>query len=251
MIPSPSGPSASSPAAPQRSAPQPCSTSSRPRRPSRSRASRWTEDRSSGPNSKRPVHPVTSPSSSCRPRGPSSTDMSSGPRDHGAMSSMPPTTCPAGSIVSSLSSTPSPIVSTTIDLIRPLADEPQPSTSQPAARKPARLICPEPGHGLDVAVEVHHRPRGAVPELAALRVHAQKRELWVVLAVGEPRPQRLRPLLLDPPLVADDLSSLPLRRSGDNGRPAVWFARAGVVEARRRSVRELAGLLGPPGPYAL
>jgi transposase len=111
------------PPAPQR----PCSTSSSPARPSTSGESRSTADPNSCPSSKTIAATKASNSSSCPPNAPISTDASKEPNRAGDTSSTHPTICPAASINSSPSSTPSPTETTPTDPTRPLAIKPQPS----------------------------------------------------------------------------------------------------------------------------
>jgi hypothetical protein len=68
---------------------------------------------------------------------------------------------PTKSTSSSPSSTPSPTDTTTRDLTRPLAISPQHSISSPAARRPRRLTCPEPGQCIDFAAMPIHMSRAA------------------------------------------------------------------------------------------
>src|SRR4051794_39797983 len=148
-----SGPSPSSPAAQPRAAPQPSSTSSSPRSPSASRASKSMAGWSSGPSSRTHAESATCASSSCRRSGPSSTATSNAPRARGDTSSTASKISRPASNPSSSASTPSPIASITQGLTKPLAISPQPSTSQPSARRSPRLTWAELGHLLVHLVE--------------------------------------------------------------------------------------------------
>src|SRR5829696_3261475 len=143
-----SGPSPSSPAAQPRAAPQPSSTSLSPRSPSASRASKSMAARSSGPSSRTHAESATCASSSCRRSGLSSTATSNAPKARGDTSSTASKTSRPASNRSSSASTPSPIASITQGLTKLLAISPQPSTSQPSARRSPRLIWAELGHPL-------------------------------------------------------------------------------------------------------
>ena len=80
------------------------------------------------------------PLRSCRRSGPSSTATSNAPKARGDTSSTASKTSRPASNPSSSASTPSPIASITQGLTKPLAISPQPSTSQPSARRSTRLI---------------------------------------------------------------------------------------------------------------
>src|SRR5215213_6928403 len=102
---------------------------------------------------------ATCASSSCRRSGPSPTATSNAPRARGDTSSTASKTSRPASNPSSSVSTPSPIASITQGLTKPLAISPQPSTSQPSARRSPRLTWAELGHSLDFELDNLSMPR--------------------------------------------------------------------------------------------
>ena len=101
------------------------------------------------PSSRTHAESATCASSSCRRSGLSSTATSNAPKARGDTSSTASKTSRPASNRSSSASTPSPIASITQGLTKHLAISPQPSTSQPSARRSPRLTWAELGQCLD------------------------------------------------------------------------------------------------------
>src|ERR1700704_1426551 len=105
---------------------------------------------STNPTSKPNARRADWNSSCCRRSAPISTAASNAPNRPGDMSSTQPTICRIESTNYRPSSTPSPIDSTTTGRMTRLPDKLQQSISKPSAKAtPRRLICAEPGHGLE------------------------------------------------------------------------------------------------------